>query len=59
MRGGGMSAARRSISLGRGCRHLPPRTGRPSALPFELLATDAGVSEVDSLLRRLQFGFYA
>lgn len=36
-----------------------PQHGLADRVPFELLATDAGISEVDSLLRRLQFGFYA
>jgi len=36
-----------------------PQRGLGDRLPLEFLATEAGTSEVDSLLRRLQFGFYA
>jgi len=36
-----------------------PQHGLGNRTPFELLATEAGASEVETLLRRFQYSFYA
>ena len=36
-----------------------PQHGLGNRAPFELLGTEAGASQVEGLLRRLQYGFFA